>query len=266
MQLFGLRAEPFLADPLHPFLDPSRRDALDRLQALVDRRGLAVLCGPPGCGKTLLLAHLISRLNPNTHRFLYLPDADARPPDFLRTVCLELDLEPPLGRARTLRRIAQRLAELKAIAPLLVLDEAQRLPVDTFDTLRTLVAALDGRSRFAVILAGTDALLDRLALRLLEPLRQRVTLYLHLQPLSRALTHDYLHDRLQAAGGPPELHAPDALNLIFELTSGLPRLIDSLAAEALREAARLKQSIVSIDHVHAASQLVLPLRQRQDRP
>lgn len=257
-ELFGFEREPFQPDPASIWLDPQRQDALEQLSGLIARRGFAVLTGPAGCGKTILLGHLCGQLNPTTHRVIYVACSECAPSDLLRLLCAGLDLEPSLGRSRMTQRLARRVAEMKAITPVLVLDEAQSLPHATLETVRvTCSDGLDGRSRFAVILAGADEFLARLTLRLHEPLRQRVTVYAQVGPLSRDQSRDYLRHRLQTAGVERDLIAGEAFSLLFELAAGVPRRLDKLADEALRRAAREGATAVALEHVRTAARLVL---------
>ena len=260
-ELFGFERDPFVPDPAHIWLDEQRQDAIEQLNALVHRGGFAVLTGPAGCGKTILLGHLCSKLGPTTHRVIYLACAECEPPDMLRFVCAGLDLEPTLGRSRMTKRITDRVAEMKGITPVLVVDEAQSLSHATLEALRVICSnGLDGRHRFAVIMAGTDEFLGRLALRVSEPLRQRVTVYAEVAPLTRPETGDYLRHRFEAAGVARDVVAGEALNLVFDITNGVPRRIDKLVDEALRRAAREGTSGVALDHVQRAARTVFGTR------
>ena len=258
VQRFGFERDPFLHAPARIHLDPARQEAADRAEEFIARRGFALLTGPAGCGKTLLLGHICGRLNPNAHRIIYNACPDCGPADLLRVISAGLDLEPALSRTRMTRRIGDRLAELKGVTPVLILDEAQSLPQPALETVRTVCShGMDGHNRFAVLLSGTDDLLARLALRINDPLRQRITLYLQLSPLSRDSTRDYLRNRLEQAGGQLDtLVGADALNLIFDVTAGVPRRIDKLTAEAFRFAAREQACSVALSHVQDAVRIV----------
>jgi general secretion pathway protein A len=260
-ELFGFERDPFVPDPSRIWLDEQRREAAEQLNALIERGGFAVLTGPAGCGKTILLGHLCAKLSPSTHRVIYLACPECEPPDMLRLVCAGLDLEPTLGRSRMTKRITDRVAEMKGITPVLVVDEAQSLPHTTLEALRVICShGLDGRHRFAVIMAGTDEFLSRLKLRVSEPLRQRVTVYAELAALKRADTADYLRHRFQTAGVARDLIAEAALNLVFDTTNGVPRRIDKLVDEALRKAAREGAQAVALDHVERAARVVFGRR------
>lgn len=256
-ELFGFVREPFQPVPADIWLDDQRNETVELLHALVARRGFGVLTGAAGCGKTILLGQLSSRLGSNTHQVVYIACAECGPSDLLRLIGLGLGLEPTLGKSRMIRRIHDRVAELKGITPVLIVDEAQGLPQSTLETLRvTCSAGLQGKNRFAVIIAGAEELLGRLSLRVFEPLRQRLTVYAELTALNREQTGHYLRHRLESAGGPPELFNPETVNFLFEVTNGVPRRIDKLADEALRRAARSRSTVVMLEHVQAGARTV----------
>lgn len=260
-ELFGFQREPFLPNPAGIWLDDRRHEALEALDELVARRGFAVLTGPAGCGKTILLGRLCSQLGSTTHRIIYVACAECGPADMLRLICTGLDLEPTLGRSRVIRRIAERVAEMKGITPVLIIDEAQSLPQSTLEAVRvTCSGGLDGRNQFAVIMAGADEFLARLTLRVCEPLRQRVSVYAELAPLSRQQTADYLRHHFEAAGSSADIFGTEAINLLFDITSGVPRRIDKLADEALRRAAREGTVSVALNHVQQAVPTVFGTR------
>jgi len=260
-ELFGFERDPFGADPAAIWLDDQRRDALDQLNGLITRCGFAVLTGPAGCGKTILLGHLCSQLGSSTHRVIYVACAECGPSDMLRVLCAGLNLEPSLSRSRMIRHITDRATEMKGITPVLVIDEAQSLPQPTLEVVRvTCSNGLDGRNRFAVIMAGAEEFLGRLTLRVCEPLRQRVTAYAEVAPLTRQQARDYLRHRFETAGVTADIIVGEALNLLFDVTNGVPRRIDKLADEALRRAAREGVAAVALDHVQQAARTVFGCR------
>jgi type II secretory pathway predicted ATPase ExeA len=257
---FGLPGQLFSRPPAEPYLDPGRQRALTQLQNLVGRRGLAALTGPPGSGKTALLHYLCATLNDNHHRVAYVPFSFLEKGQLVHYLAARLGLAPRRGIAAGLRAVQEHLHSLQPVNPVIILDEAERLEINTAHILRCLVHdRADTAHHCTLILAGTEALVDQtLRLQVHEPLRQRITLYVRLGALNREHTGDYIAHHLRCAGSSGELFQPQAVELIHELVNGLPRLVGSLAEAAIDNAAAARHQTVTVEHVSAAAETVLP--------
>jgi type II secretory pathway predicted ATPase ExeA len=162
------------------------------------------------------------------------------PRQFLKTVALELGVAAPRSQiADLLDQIYARLLELdQAGRPaLLIVDEAHLIPSRaTFEEIRLLTNfQLDDRNLLAVLLLGQPELGRRLRRPAYEALRQRIGLSYHLGPLPRASVGEYLRFRLRTAGREEPLFTSEAVAAIAELSRGIPRWVNNLAAAALLE-------------------------------
>jgi type II secretory pathway predicted ATPase ExeA len=259
-QFFGLAAPVFGRPPKVPYLDPCREKAIKHLNSLVERRGFALVTGPPGCGKTALVHYLCSTLNESHHKVCYVPFAFLEKGHLLRIIAERMHLNAPRGIATTLNAIHQHLHDLQPANPLLVLDEIDRLEARTTHIVR-LVAhhRADTAYHTTLILIGHDSFIDdRLCLQDLEPLRQRITLYCRLQPFGPAHTQAYIEHCLCEAGRAGAVFDEPALQLIHERTGGLARVINTLAGTAMDIAAEQRSQLVGLDHVQEAADTALP--------
>lgn len=236
---FGFREKPFskTPDPRFLFLSHGHAEALARLEFVVEEREIAVLTGDIGCGKTTLSRALMDRLG-DSYRFCYIVNPRLNPVEFLRTTARFLDVDPPAAdKEGLLEQIYTAVygSCQRGICPVIVIDEAQVIDNDeVFDEIRLLTNfQLDNQNLLAVIIMGQPELRPMLVSRRFEPLRQRISLHYHLTPLSLEETMEYLDFRLESAGGTAGLFSPDAVQLIFELTGGVPRRINSMATNAL---------------------------------
>lgn len=252
---FGFMEKPFskTPDPRFLFLSSGHQEALARLEFVIEEREIAVLSGEIGCGKTTLSRALMDRLGEN-YRFCYIFNPRLNAMEFLRTVARLLEVEAPADAKDALLEQITTVVYLsyqKGVCPVIVIDEAQMITdAEVFDEIRLLTNfQLDDRNLLGVVIMGQPELRDMLALPRYEPLRQRIALHYHLQPLSLDETMEYLDFRLEVAGGAPGLFTPDAVQKIFELTSGVPRRINSMATNALlvaygNDAALIDSSII----------------------
>lgn len=238
---YGLKDRPFskTPDPRFLYLSRTHREALARLVHAVEERDLILLTGDIGCGKTTLSRALMDELG-DEYKILLIINPRLTPIEFLRTLALRLDIaEPSRFKTDLLEEISRALylAFEKGICPVLVIDEAQLVPYkETFDEIRLLTNfQLDDRNLLSVVLMGQPELRRRLAHHAYEPLRQRIGMQYALNPLSLAETAEYLDFRLMVAGGNPGIFLPEAVERLYNISSGVPRRINHVASLALLE-------------------------------
>lgn len=236
---FGLKEKPFskTPDPRFLFLSKGHEEALARLEYAVEDREIALLTGEVGCGKTTLSRTLMDRCG-DGHRFILMVNPRMGALEFLRTVAHGLEIaQPAREKDELLRQITGSLYELyrSAICPVLVIDEAQTITeLEVFDEIRLLTNyQMDDHNLISVLIMGQPELRELLRYKPMEPLRQRISLHFHLQPLLVEEIMEYLDFRITAAGGSAGLFTPDAVQAIYELSAGVPRRINTVATNAL---------------------------------
>lgn len=239
---FDLRERPFnkTPDPQYLYASSQHREALARLQHGVEEREMILLTGEIGCGKTTLSRALMDQLG-SSAKVLLLTNPRLTPLELLSSLALRLGIgAPPLQRPALLAVIEQELYALfeQGRIPVVLIDEAHLIPHrDTFEELRLLTNfQLDDGNLLAVLLIGQPELRQRLAHPVYEPLRQRIGLQFHLGALNAAETAAYVKHRLLCAGGKDDLFTAPALEALFSLSRGVPRLINQAASLALLEA------------------------------
>lgn len=254
-RFYGADVAPFAKPPRAPFLDAERKSALEHLRRLVDRRGFGVLSAPPGCGKTSLLHYLASELADNRHQIAYVPFSFLEEGRMLQLIAAQMGLEPKRGTAATLRQIRKHLTEIQPVNPVLILDEVERLEVETLRMIRQIFNdRADTAHHCTLILAGTDGFVRRtLSLHVHEPLRQRITLYISIGALPPGSVKDYLDHCLRQAGIAGELFEPAAVQLLGELSDGVPRLLNNLADAAMELAAEEQSRMIRLHHVQRSA-------------
>lgn len=261
---YRLRERPFskTPDPRFLYLSKGHREALARMQYVIEEREIALLTGEIGCGKTTISRALMDSMG-DSCRFCFIVNPRLNPLEFLRTIARALLSSPPSeDKEGLLNQIADALFMFhnKGICPVVIIDEAQLIPDnEIFDEIRLLTNyQLDDRNLLSVILMGQPELRNMLSSPVFEPLKQRITMHYHLTPLGMDDILDYLDCRLEVAGGLGGLFSPDAVQRIYELSGGVPRRINLIATNAILEGYGRDAAMIDATIIDAiASELLL---------
>lgn len=259
---FGLTRFPFdsTIDTDELFVSAARREAEVRLKHLIELRGIGLLTGEVGSGKTTVCRQVTATLHPGRYRVYYVSLTTGNVLDMYKSIAWELGLSTERSRAaayRAVRSEITRLAQEAGQLPILIVDEAQHLRNDVLEDLRLLTNyAMDAEQRLCLILVGLTELRRRLSMAVHESLAQRLVVRHHHGGLERDEIDDYLNHRLRLAGTELALIDAPAIEAMFQASRGLPRQINRIAHYALSAAALDKAKQVGIAHMqHALDEL-----------
>jgi type II secretory pathway predicted ATPase ExeA len=233
-------SRPFMAAPRPQFLHPAGGidSALTAVERAIRRaEGVALVVGPPGTGKSLLLAKLSEQVRDDFDVAL-LSGARICTRRALWQSMLESLGEPYRGIGETELRMAvvERIRTLAATGSGLVIlvDEAHTLPGRLIDELRLLSNVPTPLPAVHIVLSGSTRLEELLGLPRMESLAQRVAVRAYLEPLDHAETLAYLRTQTRVAGLDwDRLFEPGCDDAVFSATDGVPRLINLLCDQAL---------------------------------
>lgn len=261
VEYFGMDREPFSNAPDARFFFNSEQhsQALLRLMYAVDSdKGLAVLVGGVGTGKTTLARRMLDALTEDRYEssLLVMVHSGITPEWILTRIALQLGVENPASdRLALLKQLYERLVQIhesgrKAVV---LIDEAQMLQSrELMEEFRGLLnLEIPGKKLLNVIFFGLTEVED--CLRLDEPLAQRVALKYNLKSLTPQLTELYIKHRLQVAGAKRMLFRPDCVPAIHAYAGGVPRLINTVCDNCLLEAYLRKQQDVDLRIVQSVA-------------
>jgi general secretion pathway protein A len=262
LSFFGLNEKPFAItpDPRYLYLSERHAEALAHLlYGINEAGGFVQLTGEVGTGKTTIVRSLLAQTPKNAEIALILnPKMTA--PEFLLTICEELGIGVPDSALGSLKDLVDILSEylLRAHAAghrvVLVVDEAQNLSPEVLEQVRLLTnLETNTQKLLQIILIGQPELRELLARNELRQLAQRVTGRYHLNPLSHDETAAYVLHRLRVAGATTDIFAPPALNAVFSLSQGVPRVINVISDRALLGAYSLDRHRVTASLVRSAA-------------
>lgn len=275
---YGLVERPFslTPDPKYYFRSRSHGRAFDALSAGLGRReSLLLVTGDLGVGKTTLCRTLMvllerkaraalvgnSLLSPEDLLRLLLQDLGAIAKDEIRQGRLVGATRPELRQL--LDEFLTRLKSSKDGA-VLIIDEAHSLPAATVDQIVQLASLESNRERvLQILLAGQPSVTGGPTLP--ASLDERLSTRARLLPLERDECERYLHHRLTIAGGAGVSFSTRAVDVIYGLSGGVPRLVNLLAERALQEGAMQNARRIEPTMIESAASALQLLRLRPKR-
>jgi general secretion pathway protein A len=239
---YGLRERPFDLTPNPRFLllTGKHREAISNLQyGLRSGRGLTLLVGEAGTGKTTVVRAVLEEFQREGARIAYLNNPTLTRAEFYEFMTGAFDLTPHAAASKVtfLRELQQKLVEHRTARVLtaLVIDEVQAMPDELLEEVR-LLANLETSTEklLPMVLSGQPELADRLNKQSLRQLKQRVSLRCELAALDQRETGEYIAGRLRIAGGNSVLvFTRQAVELIYVHSGGIPRLVSVICDNAL---------------------------------
>ncbi|MCH9675167.1 MAG: AAA family ATPase [Gammaproteobacteria bacterium] len=238
------------------FVASAQAEAELRLKHLLELRGIGLLTGESGSGKTSLCRRLVEALHPGLFRVVYVPLTTGNVMDMYKSIAWDLGLPTERNRAGAFRLIRAEVTRLLLEGrqqPVVIIDEAHHLRNDVLEDLRLLTNyEMDSENRLCLLFVGLTELRRRLQMAVHESLEQRIVVRYNLGGLEREELDEYIAHRLRAASCELALFEPPAVEAIYQATQALPRKVNRLAHYALTACAADKARSVTAEHVHVA--------------
>lgn len=236
---YKLSKNPFGAspDPRFLYMMPQTREALAGLEyAITAHKGIVVLTGEVGTGKTTLLRSTLEHLGPRVFTsFIFNPRFEIL--DFLEFILSDFGLNPTSrtksGMLLHLNRWLVECYRHKETCVLIV-DEAQNCSWELLEEIRLLTNLETASEKLIqIVLSGQPELEQMLRQNNARQLRQRVALWCRTHALTKEQTTQYIAERLAIAGTTEPIFEPPAIALVHQLSQGTPRLINLICEHAL---------------------------------
>jgi len=240
-RFYGFRERPFdlTPNPKYLVLTSGHQEALSNLEyAISSAKGITLLVGEAGSGKTTVICAAIARQTSRVH-CVHLHNPALTRDEFIEMLAARFGLS---DRARISK--TSLLLELEGLlrkrrdageTTLLVVDEAQSLSFELLEEIRLLAnIETNNEKLLPLVIAGQPEISARLNATELRQLKQRIALRCELRALSESETMAYIAARIRAAGGvASQIFTREAVMLINDRAKGLPRTINVLADNAL---------------------------------
>ena len=246
------REHPFgvTPDPRYLYASGTHKEALASIMYAIEcGLGFVALVAKPGMGKTTLLFEVLHRIGKTT-KTVFLFQTISTPDDLLRALLIDLEVNDAKGslaemQAQLNELLVAQNADGKRLV--VVIDEAQNLSEPVLETVRMLSNFETPRQKLIqIILSGQPQLEKILASPQMLQLRQRISIFAHLEPLSEREIRAYIQHRLEVSGDRciQEVFSAHALALIARHSDGIPRNINNICFNALSLGRALQRKTV----------------------
>jgi general secretion pathway protein A len=239
-EFYGLKELPFALtpDPRFIYFTPSHTEVMANLHYGIESgKGLVVVTGEVGTGKTTILRWMMQRLD-RTVLVAYIFNPRLSVPEFYQHVATLLDIQKWETKSELLLELGKALESRhsRGLRTVLIIDEAQGLSPHVLEEIRLLSNfESDTAKQLQIVLTGQPELRDVLNNPDLRQLKQRIALRCVIKPLPNVEETDrYITSRLLVAGAErTDVFSPSAIDYIFRCSEGIPRNINNLCDNAL---------------------------------
>jgi len=256
---YNLKTLPFQKD-IHTkniYISSAGKELSQRLEYMKQKRGIFLITGLPGTGKTLHIRTFVETLNQNLYKSIYIPLSTVNTIDFYRQLAVSLGGQSHWKKSllfKTIQNSIKNYVENNKKIPVIILDEMHLTKNENFQELQIITNFnYDSQDPALFIMVGQPHLRDRLLSPIHQSFNQRISLKFNLTPLSKEETNEYIKHHLSLSGYKNELFNQNAINAIFKNSNGTPRIINTLAIKTMTIGALEKKDLLCEEEVYRSS-------------
>lgn len=254
---FNLSGAPFTKEIKTSDLQklPGVNSALEQLQILFETKGIGILTGESGAGKTCLLRLAAQSLPKGLFQTHYLCHTSVGILEFYTHLCDTFGLQASGRRAPMFKRIHEHIKHMNKannIHPVLIIDEADKLSNDILQEIRLIANfEYDSFNAVTILLCGQEHLIQKLGLSILVSLANSVTITVRMNNLKKEETFSYLEQSIRNVSPGAPIFTKPAMSLIHDASAGVMRVINHMAQHCLIKAYLSNSTAVEKEHVQA---------------
>ncbi len=240
LNYYNFKKEPFqiTPDPEFLFLSPSHKEALASIiYGIEGKKGFVAIVGSVGVGKTTILRSYLEKVDKNAVKIVYIFNANVSFSSLLKTIYQDLAIERHTDDVFLMvNRLHEVLIEeyKKGFTVVLIIDEAQNMPIETLENLRMLSNLETATEKLIqIVLLGQPEFDEMLNRHELRQLKQRIAIHTTISPLTKEDSLRYIEHRLSKVTTHEEpVFTKGALNEIVQHAKGIPRVINIVCDNA----------------------------------
>lgn len=256
---YSLTKEPFSKDftVCNAFSYDVFKEALTRLDFLKKSRGIGLITGEPGIGKTTVLRAFANSLEPSLFRVMYTPMSSGTVMDFYRELAFCLGEQPKFRKVDIFHQIQDACNDFyskRGVTPVFILDEMQSAKPSFLNDLSILFNFnMDAKLPFILILSGLPHLATKLSLNLNRSLDSRIIMRYEMDPMKPDNVSNFITTRLEYAGVTRPVFTDNALTAISSASRGMPRLVCNICTHALIQGATSNLQLIDEEIIRTAA-------------
>lgn len=226
----------------------SLMDISSRLEFSLENEDFYLITGAAGSGKSTSLRYALSLTDPQMFPSVYITAENYKIGDIAKLFLSGLNINPPFHGYKALNYAKQSVDKMhreKNQKPILIIDEAQELPVTTLISIKNLVNFnLDSASRLLVILCGQYELLNKIKSVALESLRRRIRMHYSIEALSIEECSKYITYQMKLCGVEHKIFPDEIIAEIYRFSQGIICNINNICFDLLIQAALNSKEII----------------------
>lgn len=249
---YGLEFNPFIKNSKELLIvNKNYEEAKIRLDYLLQTKGLGLITGGPGCGKTTIIRNWTKELNTAAYKVIYLPLSTLTVMESYRQLAIGLNLEPKYKKHQNFQDIQSAIRRLnieKKITPIIIFDEANYMSSSFLNDLKILFNFdMDSKDLAVVLLIGQPVIINTLNLKANEAIKQRIITSYNVEALSMEESVKYITSKIKEAGASEQIFTEQAIRAIASYSSCIPRIISRVCDTSLMIGNKLNKNIIDED-------------------
>lgn len=235
------------------------RNTISRLEYLKEVRGIGLITGVTGIGKTLCIRSFKEKLNKDLYKVIYVSATKLSVFEFLNVLCKELGLD--VGNCyrneveSKIQRTIKKLKEERNQSTIIVIDNAENLDSKVIMELKYLYEfEMDSIDYISVILVGSEEIKEELKKAKYESFQQRIILKYNMIGLKREEAKEYVRSRIKLSGQEKEIFKENALNALYSASGGNIRKLNNLIITSMMIGYQKGQKLIDEEIVRLAKE------------